>query len=206
MTVWPDVYWIGGSPCSGKSSIADGLAAEHGIRVYHCDEHFNAHVATADAGLQPRLHSLRTLSWEALFMRPVAEQVADEIAIYREEFGTIVEDLRKLRGEKPLIVEGAALLPELVIPFLPGPSHAIFVIPSGAFQRGTYARRPWRHDLLAQCSDPEQAWENWMARDEQFGEYVAAEARTASLGVLHVDGSQTVAENTCAVATHFGLR
>lgn len=205
MTVWPDVYWIGGSPCSGKSSIAEALASDFGMRVYHCDEHFDAHVAAADPMLQPRLHNLRTISWEALFMRPVPEQVAGEIAIYHEQIALILDELRRLSSEKGLIVEGAALLPRLVTPLLPDPSHAIFVVPSGPFQRATYARRPWRHDLLAQCSDPERAWENWMARDEQFGQYVAAEARAASLCVLHVDGSQTVESNTRAVATYFGL-
>lgn len=205
MTVWSSVYWIGGSPCSGKSSIAEGLANDHDIRVYHCDDHFEKHVSAADPTQQPHLHRLQDFSWDALFMRPVAEQVADEIAVYQEEFELILDDLRQLLGETALIVEGSALLPDLVLPCLPARSHAIFVIPSAAFQRETYAQRSWRDMLLAQCRDPEKAWENWMARDEQFGEYTAAMARTASLPLLHVDGSQSLEENTRLIAKHFGL-
>jgi len=206
VTVWPDVCWIGGSPCSGKSSIADRLAAEHGMRVYHCDEPFDDHVRAADPHTKPHLYRLRDLTWEWLFMRPVPEQVADMLAIYREEFPLILADLRSLRGAGPLIVEGAALLPELIVPLLPSPSHAIYVIPTRAFQRATYARRSWPSHLLAQCSDPHQAWQNWMDRDEQFGRQVAAEARASALPVLIVDGQCTLQENALAVAAHFGLR
>lgn len=205
MTVWPDVYWIGGSPCSGKSTIADLLAERRGMRVYHCDDHFYGHVGAADSQSQPHLHRLRDFTWEWLFMRPVPEQVADEIAIYQEEFALILDDLRQLRGRAPLIVEGTALLPELIAPLLPSPTQAICVIPTGAFQRAAYARRSWRQELLAQCSDPQRAWENWMARDAQFGEVVTAQARAAGLSVLIVDGQRTLQENALAVAVHFGL-
>jgi hypothetical protein len=205
VTSWENTYWIGGSPCSGKSSIADRLAVQYGLHVYHCDDHFNDHVAVADPLTQPHLHRLQTLTWEWLFMRPVAEQVAGEIAIYEEEFALILDDLRKLRREAPLIVEGAALLPALLTPLLPCPSHAIFIIPTGAFQRETYAQRPWPQELLAQCSDPQRAWENWMERDEQFGRHVAAAARAAALTVLNADGQRTLQENTLAVAAHFGF-
>jgi hypothetical protein len=205
MKPWHDVYWIGGSPCSGKSSIAEILAHKHGFVVYHGDDHFYDHVAAADPDSQPRLHRLREFTWEALFMRPVAEQVADEIAIYHEEFDPILEDLRELRGESRLIVEGAALLPGRVAPLLPDSSHAIFVIPSGPFQRATYAERSWPEDILAGCRDPEQAWSNWMTRDEQFGRYVAAEANALSLAVLHVDGSGSLEQNARVVAGHFAL-
>lgn len=204
--VWSDVYWIGGSPCSGKSSIAERLVVEHGMRAFHCDDHFDEHIAAAHPRRQPHLHSLRNLSWDALFMQPVPVQVSVEIAIYREEFELILRDLGQLRGTKPVVVEGAALLPDLLMPFLPGPSHAIFFIPSGEFQRTTYAHRPWRQDILAQCRDPDQAWENWMARDELLGAYVAAKARAASLAVLPVDGSQSVKDYTRAAAIHFDLK
>ena len=34
------VTWIGGSPCSGKSTIAALLADRHGLRRYDCDAAF----------------------------------------------------------------------------------------------------------------------------------------------------------------------
>lgn len=205
MKPWPGVYWIGGSPCSGKSSIASIVAAQHGLHLYHCDDHFDAHVAAAHRQSQPRLHWLQSATWEGIFMRPVAEQVADVIAIYREEFELILAELDGLYGQGPLLVEGAALLPRLVAPFLPRPAHAIFVVPTGRFQRATYARRPWPSALLAQCSNPEQAWANWMDRDEHFGDYVKLEAAARGLAVLPVDGARSLRQNAALVAAHFGL-
>lgn len=36
-----DIYWIGGSPCSGKSTIAEILAEKHDFTVFKCDDfHF----------------------------------------------------------------------------------------------------------------------------------------------------------------------
>src|SRR4051794_31012591 len=37
------VFWLGGSSCAGKTSIARLLAAAHGLLVYSCDDAFEAH-------------------------------------------------------------------------------------------------------------------------------------------------------------------
>lgn len=33
------VYWIGGSPGAGKSSVTRALAQRHGLWTYYCDWH-----------------------------------------------------------------------------------------------------------------------------------------------------------------------
>jgi cytidylate kinase len=45
---YPDHYRIGGSPCSGKSTIADRLAATYGMQVYRCDDAFFRHQMSID--------------------------------------------------------------------------------------------------------------------------------------------------------------
>jgi adenylylsulfate kinase-like enzyme len=37
------ILWMGGSPCSGKTSIADLLADQYSLVVYHVDEMFDEH-------------------------------------------------------------------------------------------------------------------------------------------------------------------
>jgi adenylate kinase family enzyme len=37
-------YFIGGSPCAGKSTICDLLAARHGLKTLHWDEHDDTHL------------------------------------------------------------------------------------------------------------------------------------------------------------------
>ena len=51
------VYWIGGSPCSGKSSIVSWLGERASLRVYRCDDPMWAHMARATPTAQPHMHS-----------------------------------------------------------------------------------------------------------------------------------------------------
>lgn len=47
------VYWIGGSPCAGKSTIADTLSASFGLTVYRCDDAYVPHQALITPERQP---------------------------------------------------------------------------------------------------------------------------------------------------------
>lgn len=190
---------MGGSPCSGKSSIADALARQYGWRIYRCDDAFPQHMAISSPAGQPVLSSLRGMADDALWLRPVAEQLRTELEAYREEFAMIMQDLACLDRDRPILAEGAALLPECVTPLLDDPRQAVWVVPTAAFQREHYARRPWVNDVVKNCTDPRQAFDNWMERDIHFAHAVHAQAQERGLRVLVVDGGQTLAQNTALV-------
>ncbi len=76
------IYWIGGSPCSGKSAIADAFVKKYGFVLYHCDQAYYKYCKLITAEQQPTFHRLIHLSSEELWMRPVPQQVAEEIAFY----------------------------------------------------------------------------------------------------------------------------
>lgn len=124
--------------------------------------------------------------------------------MYREQFPFILADLKARPQSRPVIAEGAALLPEL-IDHLADPPLAIWVVPAPDFQVTHYARREWRHDVLQTCTDPEQAWRNWMDRDIGFARHVAGDARERGFEVLVVDGSRPLDEMIRVVETYFGL-
>ncbi len=198
------VYWLGGSPCSGKSSIADLLAAKHGMGVYRCDDAYFRHQTVISSEAQPVFSRLAHASCDELWMRPVAQQVRDELALYREEFPLILADLTARPRSRPLIAEGAALLPELLAG-LGVARRAIWVVPTAAFQQTHYARRDWRHDVLRDCTDRDRAWRNWMARDVGFARRVARDARERGFRVLVVDGSRSLDDTAFTVEQHYGL-
>ena len=108
------IYWLGGSPCAGKSSVADLLAERYGLTVYRCDDAYFRHIQICNPQDQPTLHAITSMSWDEIWMRPVDVQVTAEFEIYREEFPLILDDLRHLPEDRPILVEGAACLPELV--------------------------------------------------------------------------------------------
>lgn len=199
------VYWLGGSPCAGKSSIADQLAASHGMQVYRCDDAYFRHQELITPARHPLFWKLSRASCDELWMRPVARQVAEERALYREEFPLIVADLDALPRTSPIIAEGAALLPELVDGLHPTAGRAVWVVPTDAFQRRHSAGRAWRHDVLRDCTDPEHAWRNWMARDAGFAGTVARDAERRGYPLLTVDGSRPLAHSIDVIERHFGL-
>lgn len=201
----PRTYWLGGSPCGGKSSAADLLAERYGLTVYRCDDAYFRHVQICNPVDHPTLHAITTMSWDEIWMRPVDVQVAAEFGAYREEFPLILADLHSLPQDRPILVEGCACLPELVMP-LAVPERALWFVPTPAFQRHHYSQRGFIQEILAQCRDPQQAWANWMDRDEQFGREVAAAAAERKLAVEWVDGRRSIEELTALAAAHFGLR
>jgi hypothetical protein len=201
-----DFYWIGGSPCSGKTSVADALAARHRLAQYNCDDAFYRHQALITPDEFPVWCRLaRATSEELWVLRRVERQVEEEIALYHEEFPLILNDLASMPKDLPVIVEGAALLPPLLARAGIPRHRAIWIVPTEEFQREHYARREWRHDVVKECSDPDIAWENWMARDAGFARVVAAEAESLGFRVLTIDGCVPLAETVKVVEEHFGL-
>lgn len=199
------VYWIGGSPCSGKSSTAQALAGRFGLHYYNCDEAFFRHAGIVTPEQQPAFHRVTRYSPEELWMRPVDDLLADELTIYNEEFPLILQDLLDLPAEAPILAEGAALLPKQVAPLLAAQKRAIWMLPTPAFQWQHYRQRAWARDVVKDCSDPEQAFRNWMERDVQFARQVRKQADRLGLLSIVVDGSRSVEAITAQVQAHFGL-
>ena len=202
---WAHVYWIGGSPCAGKSTVAQALADRYNLYYYQCDAWFPEHQRRASPAQQPTLQRLAVLSCDEIWLSPVAEQVARVQAIYGEEFAMILADLRALPTARPILAEGAALMPSVVLPYLSKQRQAVWLTPTPAFQRLHYTQRPWIQDVLRASTDATQAFQNWMARDEAFAAWVNAQATAAGLRLIQVDGQQSSDELTAEVAAWFGL-
>ena len=197
------VYWLGGAPCSGKSSVADLLRAKYGWSLYRCDEAYERHIPIITHENQPIFSRLSTLTGDALWMRPLAQQIAEEICLYQEEFPLILAELLALPKTTPVLVEGAALLPHLVAPYLVTYHQALWMIPAPEFQMQYYAQRAWAQEVVARCTDPEQAFANWMQRDIAFATYVAQKTLEQDFFLIRVDGSHSVEEHFELAERHF---
>ena len=199
------VFWMGGSPCSGKSSIAELLSRRHELQYYQCDGAFAEHGRRVSALGQPTFHKLLSMTWDEIWTRPVDLQLSEEIAIYREEFDMILDDLLALPPSPPILAEGTALLPDCVNDVLVNHNQAMWIVPSESFQREHYPDRGgWVQDILRQCADPDLAFRNWMDRDVAFARWVSRRTTELGLEMIEVDGKRTIADNAQAVARHFG--
>ncbi len=188
ITSFQNTFFIGGSPCSGKSTIASTIAAEFGFKLYSVDQQDLEHVSRIQADRHPVMHRVHNLSWEEIWMRPVEQLLRDQIEYYHERFEMIIEDITASSSDH-LIVEGAALLPDLLNK-LPVPKrNSVFMIPTYQFQRHYYEKRSFIQHILEQCEHPETAFDNWMLRDDLFGEEVSHQALRLGYTTIRVDGS-----------------
>ena len=204
-TLFSQAYILGGSPCSGKSTVAEMLSTQYGFHYYKADDHDPEHMARAQADTQPIIYKYAHMGWDAIWSQSPEQLTADELTYYHERFPFILEDLSGLSLEKPVILEGAAFLPELVHPFLPKPEQVIFMIPTLEFQLHHYSQRPWIQSILKDCHDPKQAFDNWMQRDHLFGEEVAQKASSYGYPVSVVDGAVDIQGQFERIKTQFQL-
>jgi hypothetical protein len=93
-----------------------------------------------------------------------------------------------------------------VAPRLANPRHACWLISSGGFRRRHYPRRgAWVHEMLARCPDPREAFESWMARDDDVAAGLAAEAASLELPWMEVVEESLPEETAAKVALNLGL-
>jgi len=199
------IYWIGGAPCSGKSTIAELLAFKYGFSLFKSDDHMVAYMQLASAQKQPVMSRLAGLSWNELWTRPVEVQVQDEFAFYHEEFDLLLDELALYPLGQPILAEGNAWLPELMARLSVKPGRVVYVIPTRAFQVATYSQRQFIKDILSQRADPQSAFENWMERDARFGELVSQQARQSGQPIILVDGRLSIEENAALVEKALNL-
>lgn len=135
------MLWMGGSPCSGKTSTATNLAEAYGLRVIHMDEAFEAHRQHITQNEHPMLHKWTTNSWNDLWMQPIKVLLEEAIKCYREQFALIAETLRSKEVEGQVLIEGTSLLPAIVAPLLPTTLQGIWMVPTKQFQWEQYRKR-----------------------------------------------------------------
>jgi 2-phosphoglycerate kinase len=189
-TLFSRSYVLGGSPCSGKSTIAERLAREFGLLSYKVDDHEGRHIASVDPQAHPTMFAYSKMSWDQIWSRSVDIQVEEEFTFYRERASMILEDLLEFTSRGSILLEGAAFLPGLVLEWGVHPEHALFLVPTKAFQMEHYAQRPWIRMILDSCTEPEQAFANWMARDHRFGLEIIQQAQAIGYPTILVDGKK----------------
>ena len=195
-----EIYYIGGSPCSGKSTVTEALAAQYGLTYFKVDDYLEDFISHgAEAGL-PVCRRIRRMSADENWLRPPQVQCQEEFDFYAEIAPFVAEKLASLTGPR-VIAEGAAFLPSL----MKDAAHYIAVIPSREFQLSRYRQRPWVPHVLQACSDKALAFSNWMERDALFAEEVRRQCTQFHLPHLLTDGSVSPVERLQQVASLFHL-
>jgi hypothetical protein len=194
LTSFDHVLWIGGSPDSGKTSVAGSLADRYSLGRYHFDRHEPAHFGRAGPDRHPALwaaHPDRMSTEQRWLGSPPGEMAAATIASWSERFWMALDDLLEMPAGRIIVAEGPGFFPELLAPLLPDSRRAIWLIPSEDFKRDSAARRGKpgnRHET----SDPVRAARNLVERDLLMGGHIRARCVALGLRYIEVTGQEGV--------------
>ena len=197
-------YYIGGSPCSGKSTIAEILSEKYSLYYFKVDDFLDKYIKIGAERGYTICKKQDSLSAEQIWMREPMIQCKEELLVYKEIFGFIMDDLKQI-GCKGIVTEGAAYLPELMKQINVPYDRYLSIVPTKEFQVTHYRQREWVPYILEGCSDKEKAFCNWMDRDHLFAKEVQRQCERENYFSIVNDGNIEIEELAYKAIVHLGL-
>ena len=176
-----NVFYIGGSVCSGKTTLAEELCVTYGCRHFSIDDRLGEYAQKGIEDGKTICQKHRDMTPEEFWMRDPAKQSSELLLFYREIFPYVMDDIRQYAAQTEgiLIAEGIALLPESMHGEGICPSSYFCLTAGPAYQVSRYRERDWVRLLLTGCSDEEAAFARWMERDICFAQEVRRQCEKA---------------------------
>jgi hypothetical protein len=197
-TALAHVYWIGGPPDAGKTTVSQLVAEMLGGVAYRQDAEELRHLKWSDPASHPRGARLQALIetlterelFETLWLGKSPETMARDARLsWEERIDFICDDLSDLPSDRPIVAEGPGFFPGVIVPLLADSTHAIWLVPTEAFKRASHGRREksgWR----AMTSDPERAMRNHIERDLIMAGMYRKDLEKRGLPWIEIDGSE----------------
>ena len=196
------VLFIGGSPCSGKSTVAERISKEYGTYYFKVDDFLDKYLRLASDMGYPICKKIINMVPEEIWMREPLLQCEEEFLIYEEISEFIFEDIKKIDADF-IVTEGAAYTPNVMKKYMP--MDYISIVPTPEFQISHYKERGWVTYVLEGCSDKNQAFDRWMKRDILFAKQVIKDCEENEIPCIINDGTRTEDEMFCIVKELFNL-
>lgn len=102
-----NIYYIGGSPCAGKSSVAEILSKKHDLYYFKTDDFLDGYMQTGARKGYSVCRKVTSMNAEQVWMREPLVQCREEFDIYREIFEFVATDLKQIDWKGGIITEGA---------------------------------------------------------------------------------------------------
>ena len=201
-----DIYYIGGSPCSGKSTVAEILSEQYDLYYFKVDDFLDSYTKQGALKGYPVCRKQVELTPDQIWMRDPVLQCTEELIYYEEVFEFIERDLEQIKNVNGVITEGAAYVPGLIRDAQIPENRYLSITPTKEFQLFHFRKRTFVPYILRGCSNMEKAFDNWMERDILFAGEVRKQCGETGYTSVINDGSMEIAGLSNLVAAHFGLR
>ncbi len=180
------IFFIGGSPCSGKSTVAERISKEFGAYYFKVDDFLDEFTKSAADKGKVVCQKILMMSPDEIWLRDPIVQCDEEFLFYEEISESVFEKLEHVDADF-IVTEGAAYTPKIMRSY--GAKAYISIIPTAEFQVSHYKEREWVPYVLEGCSDKKCAFDNWMKRDILFAQRVEAACGEYGVPCIVNDGS-----------------
>lgn len=155
-----NAYFLSGTACGGKTTMAKILSEKHGFILYNGSIHHEGHREVATPDEQPNLTRV-FLSWECYFNRPVSEYWQWLSDCREEQLEMILVDLLKLPNDQKIMVD-MHLTPEVAKEITDFERVAFLIAEPDLVIRDYFDRDDHRDMLecIMSLSDPDKALKN----------------------------------------------
>lgn len=129
-----DTYYIGGSPCAGKSTVAEMLSQKYDLYYFKVDDFLDDYTKQGALKGYPICKKTVEMNAEQIWMREPLLQCREEFEFYEEIFEYVLADLKRINSKNGIITEGAAYVPKLIKQLGIPSSRYISITPAKEFQ------------------------------------------------------------------------
>lgn len=200
-----NVYFISGTPCGGKTTIARELAKRHNLPIYDIDAQFAKHQQISNPAAQPAMNKTFPNA-DAFFGRTVAEYTSWLMDSTREQLDFALLDLICLSHNQSVLCDCHLTVEEA--DHVTEASRIVFLIKEPSNLVDDYCNRPDHQGFCAymgSASDPEKARSLCNAALKSLNGEKYKQIKNSSYVWLERSQGRSVGETVREVEQHFRL-
>lgn len=198
------VYFLGGSPGSGKTTFADAIYKNLGIPAYHADDIFLA--SDVNQNKQPHMFGLCELSNPLDIWKRSPQSCMDFwLKYYEEAFGILMENLhQRPEGLHPLLAEGVCILPQF-LEKIDCKSNAFFLISRHTFLEEAISRKLKQIPAFFDKHESHKMYENMLYVFSSISQIMIEDCKRANFPYLFIQNEKDYSMNYQKITRQFSL-
>jgi hypothetical protein len=192
------VILIGGSPTSGKSTLASTLAAQLGYSVIATDDIGAAVRGVTGPQVAPDLFAMQAIDYREYYISHSVEEMLEQAQRSHRALWPAIEAVIHAHATwaAPSIVEGWALLPDLVAKLDTNRIAAVWIdVPGSVLEARVRANAAF----FAGASNPELMIKRFTQRSVEFGLWHRSETSSLQLPLILLTGDEPPEEASRAL-------